>query len=368
MTNPTSPTHRRPRAEFWHAAGALAALATVTAAYAVWLGLRNPTVVGLSFLMIVLLVAAASTLRVAVATSVLALLALNYFFMPPVGTFRLEDPENWVALLVFLVVSYVGSRLSVMARERAALVVERQEADRMRQSAELKSALLSSLGHNLKTPLTAITVATDNLRANWASEDQRREQLDLVASEVARLNRLFQNVVDMARIETGGVAPAPEWVHLADIVDAALQQVERALVHHPLDLDIDVAGTVRVDPRLTAAALAHVLENAGQYAPPGSPISVSAQFAGGELRLAVRDRGQGIAAEDLQSVFEQFYRGAGAGRRSFGTGMGLAITRGLLAAQGGQVRAGNHPGGGAQFTMTIPSSLRADSPAGREAP
>lgn len=368
MKTPVSGTHLPPRVEAWHVAGALVALAVVTVAYEVWLGLRNPTVVGLSFLMIVLLVAAASTLRVAVATSVLALLTLNYFFMPPVGTFVLEDPENWIALLVFLVVSVVGSRLSVMARERAALVEERQEADRRRQSAELKSTLLSSLGHDLKTPLTAITVATDNLRANWASDEQRREQLDLVASEVARLNRLFQNVLEMAHIETGAVTPAPEWVHLADIVDAAVRQVEQALVDHPLDVDVDVAGAVRVDPRLTAVALAHVLENAGQYAPPGTPITVSAQFAGGELRLTVRDRGHGVAQEDLESLFEQSYRGAGAGRRSFGTGMGLAITRGLLAAQGGQVRAGNHPGGGAEFTMTIPSALRADAPAASEAP
>jgi len=349
-------------------AGALAALAIVTAAYEVWLGVSNPTVVGLSYLLIVLLVAAISTLRVAVAASVLALLSLNYFFMPPVGTFMLEDPENWIALFVFLVVSVVGSRVSVMARERAALVGQRQEADRMRQSAELKSALLSSLGHDLKTPLTAIRVATDNLRANWASDEERREQLDVVVSEVARLNRLFQNIVDMARIETGSVAPAPEWVDLADIVDAALQQAAQALGTHPLDLQLDATGAIRVDPRLTAAALAHVLENAGQYTPPETPITVSGRFDGRELRLQVRDRGRGIAAEDLQNLFEQFYRGSGVRRRSFGTGMGLAIARGLLAAQGGRVRVENHPGGGAEFTMTIPSALRAESPAEPEAP
>ena len=344
------------------------ALAALTAAYEVWLGLRNPTVVGLSYLMVVLLVAAASTLRVAVGTSAVAVLALNYFFLPPVGTFFLEDPENWVALLAFLVVSVVGSRVSVLARERAALVEDRQEADRMRQSAELKSALLSSLGHDLKTPLTAIMVATDNLRANWASDHERREQLDIVASEAARLNRLFRNIVEMARIETGAVAPAPEWVYLPDIVDAALRQVEQTLLSHPLDLRLDIAGAVRIDPRLTAAALAHVLENGGQYAPPGTPVTVSAQFTGGELRLAVRDRGRGIAPEDLQNLFEQPYRGSGAGRRSFGTGMGLAIARGLLAAQGGRIRAENHPEGGAEFTMTIPSALRAETPADPGAP
>jgi K+-sensing histidine kinase KdpD len=368
VTRSSSASYRRLPGEPGYLAAGLAALAGVTAVYEVWLGLRNPTVVGLSYLMIVLLVAASSTLRVAVATSVLAVLALNYFFLPPVGTFALEDPENWIALFVFLVVSVVGSRVSVMARERAALVEERQEADRMRQSAELKSALLSSLGHDLKTPLTAIMVATDNLRARWASDEERREQLEVVTSEVARLNRLFQNIVDMARIQTGAIAPAAEWVSLADIVDAALQQASPSLGGHPLDLRLDVAGAVLVDPRLTAAALAHVLENAGQYAPSGTTVTVSARFDGGELCLAVRDRGHGIAEEDLQNLFEQFYRGSGAGQRSFGTGMGLAITRGLLSAQGGRVRVENHPGGGALFTLTIPSALRAEGLPEPEAP
>ena len=117
--NLKSPTRLRPRAELGQAAGALAALAIVTATYETWLGVSNPTVVGLSYLLIVLIVAAVSTLRAAVATSVVALLALNFFFMPPVGTLTLQDPQNWVALLVFLAVSVVASRLSLMARSRA---------------------------------------------------------------------------------------------------------------------------------------------------------------------------------------------------------------------------------------------------------
>jgi len=340
---------------------ALMALAVITAAYEAWLGVRNPTVVGLSYLLVVLLVAAVSTLRVAVATSVLALLALNYFFMPPVGTLMLEDPQNWVALFVFLVVSVVGSRLSVISRERAALLQERQEAERMRQSAELKSALLSSLGHDLKTPLTAITVASDNLRAGWASDEQRREQLEIIVAEVARLNRLFQNIVDMARIDTGAVAATREWVHPSDVVDAAILQVRQALRDHPLDINVDAAGPVQIDPRLTSAALAHVLENAGQYAPAGTPVTVSARVDDEGLRLSVRDRGPGIAPQDFQYLFEQFFRGSGAGRRAFGTGMGLAIARGLLAAESGRIRAENHPEGGAQFTMTVPTPVRADA-------
>jgi two-component system sensor histidine kinase KdpD len=469
------------------------------------LGVRNPTVVGLSYLLIVLLVAAVSTLRVAVVTSVLALLALNYFFMPPVGTFTLEDPQNWVALFVFLAVSVVASRLSLMARnraeealarrdelgrlfdlsrdillttdsreaidelarhmarrfgldyvgiclpvpegwrvhgssdsvtleraeldtalakargalefdahtrsygghllhalpdglvvtlvplrlgmravgllaaagrpvesgtldaiagltaiaiERAKMLEERRDAERVRQGADLKSALLASLGHDLKTPLTAITVAADNLRAAGSSDGLRRDQLDVIETEVTRLNRLFQNIVDMARIETGAINAEREWVHPAEIVDAAIQEVQHALESHALELDVDTPGSVQVDPRLTSAALAHLLENAGQYAPAGTPITITARADETGLTLSVRDRGPGIAPQDVQHLFEQFFRGAGAQHRSFGTGMGLAITRGLLAAEGGRVWAENHPDGGACFTLNIPTPVR----------
>jgi len=486
-------------------AGALAALAIVTAAYEAWLGVSNPTVVGLSYLLIVLLVAAISTLRVAVATSVLALLALNYFFMPPVGTLTLDDPQNWVALLVFLAVSVVASRLSLMARsraeealarrdelgrlfdlsrdilltsdsreviddlarhmarrfgfdyvsiclpepagwrvhassdavtlerpeldkalakargalefdaytrsygghlvsmlpdgmavtlvplrlgmravgllaaagravesgtldaiagltaiaiERAKMLEERRDADRIRQGAELKTALLASLGHDLKTPLTAISVAAGNLRAAGTTDELRRDQLDVIRVEVSRLNRLFQNIVDMARIETGAIDARREWVHPAEIVDAAIQQVQHTLESHPLELDVDTPGSVQVDPRLTSAALAHLLENAGQYAPAGTPITITARHDETGLTLSVRDRGPGIAPQDLEHLFEQFFRGAGAQHRSFGTGMGLAITKGLLAAEGGRAWAENHPDGGACFTLSIPTPIR----------
>ena len=115
---------------------------------------------------------------------------------------------------------------------------------------------------------------------------------------------------------------------------------------------------MRLDPRLTSAALAHVLENAGQYSPPGSVITVGVALTGGELRITVRDRGLGIASSDLDRLFERFYRAATAREQRFGTGMGLAITRGLLTAEGGRVSAENHPGGGAVFTIAVPVDTR----------
>jgi two-component system sensor histidine kinase KdpD len=491
--------------ECWHLAAGTLALAAMTFTYRGLAGITNPTVVGLSFLLVILLIAAASTFRVAVAASVTAVLSLNYYFLPPVGTLNIADPDYWLALAVFLTVSFVASRLSLVARQRAddatarrdelsrlfdlsrdillttdsrdavtvfaaymarrfgldyvciclpgaddwhlhrsgadvtlerrdldlalatakgalefdaetrtygghrrvatasgvevllvplrlgtravgllatagrtvepgaldaiaglaAIAIERvkfleerQSAERHRQEAELKSALLASLGHDLKTPLTAITVAANNLSASWLTESQRVEQLDVVVSEVERLNRLFQNIVDMARIDTDGVNAEREWVHPTDIVEAAAQQVQHALLQHDLHIHADSAPIVQVDPRLTSAALAHLLENAGRYAPAGTPIVVTARVASDALTVSVQDSGPGISAQDLPHLFDRFYRGVNARRLAFGTGMGLAITRGLLAAQGGRVWAENAPGGGACFTLQIPAATR----------
>ena len=482
-------------------AAALAAIAAITLLYAAWLHVSNATTVAMTFLLVVLVAAATSRLLVAVVTSLAAMLCFNFFFLPPVGTLTIADPQNWAALIAFLAVSLVASNLSSVARaradeatarrdevarlfdlsrdvllmtdsrdamsllarfiarrfdleyvavcqrrgehweiaeggslsiavppgqlalvltsaeevlefdarnrtyaghrtitvddrdvrlvplrlgtkpigvlaasgrpvdpgsldalggvaaiaiERAQLLEERKAAELARQSEELKSALLASLGHDLRTPLTAIRVAASNLQASWLGEAERREQADVVLTEVERLTRLFEDILDMARLDAGAVSTEPQWVHPSQIVDAAREHVERALSRHPLETGGAEEDTlVRLDPRLTAAALAHLLENAARYSPPGSPINVTTDLKDGNLVIVVRDRGPGIAAADLPRLFERFYRGAQA-RTVSGTGMGLSIARGLLAVERGRIWAENRADGGAQFTIAVP--------------
>lgn len=353
------------------------AVAAVTAAYVLWIGTSNHTIAALSYLLVVLVVSSLSTLWIAISASILAFLCFNFFFFPPVGTFRIDYAEDWITLFTLLAVSVVASQLSARARrraqeamaqrdelsrlldERARLLKDREDAEVVRRSNELKSALLAALSHDLRTPLTAVTVAANNLKASWLSEEERREQTDIVLAELGRLNRLFQNLVDMARIEINAVAAEQEWVQPAEIVEAAVRQVEHALHQHRVELDVTVDKTlVRLDPRLTSAALAQLLENAAHYSPASSPITVQVVLSADEVQIAVRDHGMGIAPEDLDHVFDRFYRGKNNSQHQFGTGMGLAIVRGLLAAQGGRAVAQNLPDGGSAFTITIPTETR----------
>jgi two-component system sensor histidine kinase KdpD len=177
------------------------------------------------------------------------------------------------------------------------------------------------------------------------------------------LTRLFQNLLEMARIDGGAIATDSRWTHPSEIVAAARDQVGQTLQKHKLEVTIAPDVPVRLDPRLTATALAHLLENAAQYSPAGSPIQVAARVGHGGLTIAVRDRGAGIGAADLPRLFERFYRGDAARSRTSGTGMGLWIVRGLLAAEHGQVWAENGVGGGAQFTMTVPAQSQNALPA-----
>ena len=248
--------------------------------------------------------------------------------------------------------------LAAIAIERAQFLDERNTAELARQSVALKSALLASLGHDLRTPLTAIRVAAGNLQASWPDEQQRREQSELIMAEVDQLTRLFQNILEMARIDAGAITQDTRWVAPSEIVEAARSRVEHALRGRAVDLSGESERLVRLDPRLTAAALSHLLENAAQYSPVGSPIDVRASVTDDGLMIAVRDGGPGIAASDLPHVFERLYRGVNAKQRRSGTGMGLAIARGVLAVERGRIAAENCADGGARFTIVVPAEVK----------
>ena len=160
-----------------------------------------------------------------------------------------------------------------IAIERAQFLGEREAAELVRQKADLAATLLASLSHDLRTPLTAIRVAVENLRGELPAEE-RREQAGAAMAELDRLTRLFQDILDMARIDAAAIHVDRQWVAAADVVDAAVAHVRHALEGHALRVDADADWTVEIDPRLASVALSHLLENAAQYSPPDREIFV----------------------------------------------------------------------------------------------
>lgn len=344
----------------------VAALAAVAATVALLMLIPgvNPTTAGFALLVLVLVAATVGPLWIAITVAVASTLSFNYFFFPPVGTFAIAEPHNWVSLVAFLVAAIVGSNLSAAAQERARIAVERAQfleereaAEIERQRGELASTLLASLSHDLKTPLTVIRMAIENLRGDLPA-DGRLAQANAAAVELSRLSRLFEDLLDMARIDAAAVPVLQEWVTPADVVDAALAHVRHAVDGHAIRVDADVDRAVKIDARLASVALAHLVENAARYSPADRDIVVDARIHADGVKITVTDHGPGLDPGDLEHLFERFYRGQRAQQTAPGTGMGLAITRGLLTAISGRVWAENAAQAGARFSMVIPGPIR----------
>jgi two-component system sensor histidine kinase KdpD len=245
-----------------------------------------------------------------------------------------------------------------IALERLDFLEERAGAELSRQRADLASALLASLSHDLRTPLTAIRTAISNLDSGELLDDQRQDQARVAAGQIDRLTRLFDSILDMARIDTGTIRPQRSWTTPAEVVEAGVRHAGTALTGRDLRIDAADDTAVQIDPRLATSGLSHLLENAARYAPEG-PIHVRAWTDDEGFRIEVRDTGPGLQSAELEHLFKPFFRGQVFRQRTTGTGMGLAITRGLIGADGGRVWAENVvPAGGAAFNIAIPAPTR----------
>jgi two-component system, OmpR family, sensor histidine kinase KdpD len=249
--------------------------------------------------------------------------------------------------------------------DQAALALERtnlaQDLDHARLLAEtdrLRSALLTSISHDLKTPLASIIGAISSLRTySKAYDETAKEQLmETVQEEAERLNRFIANLLDMTRLESGAVEPRLTLTDLSEVVGSTLKRAAAILADHRVEVhlapDLPMA---RIDFVLFEQVLFNLLDNAAKYAPAGTVIDVSGRRQGERLVLQVQDEGEGIPPEDLERIFDKFYRVHAADRRRAGTGLGLAICRGFVEAMGGSIQATNRADrSGAIFTVELP--------------
>lgn len=259
-------------------------------------------------------------------------------------------------------------RLLAALIDQAAIAIERirlaAEMDAARLAAEterLRSALLSSLSHDLKTPLASITGAATSLRQYGELYDAaaREELAATIQGEAERLSRFVANLLDMTRLRAGGIVLKREPVDLSEAVGAALQRMQGVLGEHRVAVDLPPGlPMLDLDVVLFEQVLINLLDNAAKYAPPGSTVAIGAACDGRKLELTVRDDGPGIPAGDLERVFEMFYRVTKGDRQRAGTGLGLSICRGFVEVLGGTIHAANQSDGpGAVFTITFPEAV-----------
>jgi two-component system sensor histidine kinase KdpD len=442
----------------------------------------NPTTVALTLLLLVLLLAAEWGLRYAIAVSVVATAAYNFFFLPPVGTFTINDPQNWLALFAFLFTGIVASRLAERARQQAKDARARQhelealfrlsrellqtesvsdlvavvpaavastasatssllylvDGDRLyqagpksvssveiphlqqlatslpsvtesgdelqipirtgvrpkgvlvvrnaglsiataeaigslvsisidraqavegvakneaaKESERLRALILDSITHQLRTPLTSIKGAATALLNGNVAEPDSHELLTIIDEESDRLNQLVSEAVEMAQLDSHQVQMHFAPVNVLEMFDDARQACSWVEEKHELHVDVPADLQVQADATMLEKVMCNLLENAAKYSREGSPITVTAEPAGDQVVLSVADRGAGIDPSEQALIFERFYRGRSQSLGTFGTGMGLAISRAIVEAHGGSINVTSQPERGSVFTITL---------------
>jgi two-component system sensor histidine kinase KdpD len=441
----------------------------------------NNTTVALTLLLVIFGISTWWGLLEATIASVAAVLGFNYYFLPPVGSFAIRDPQNWVALTAFLVTAVMASQLSARAKRRTQEAVERRReveglyalsqslllsgsartasqdlvapvvkilgvtaaafhakltretfrwgpgdpliadeqlqavrdetlidrvrgfaivpvrlggqalgnlgltgtlpsdavlnavahlvaigierartleeasrAEAARQSEVLKSALLDALAHDFKTPLTSIKAAVTSLLGQ-SRPDADRELMTIIDEEADRLNRMVAEVLELVRIEAGKLHLEKRPQNVGEIIVATLAELKPVLQDRPIEVRLqDDLPAAHADFEFVQQVLKQLLDNALKYSPPGSPLTISARGDDGRVVVSVADRGSGIDEREQMRIFDKFFRAREHRFRVPGTGMGLAIAKGIVEAHGGKIWVTSEPGQGSMFSFALP--------------
>lgn len=442
----------------------------------------NPTTVALTFLVAVLLASAYWGLRYALVLALGATASFNFFFLPPIGTFTIADPHNWMALFAFLVTALVASNLAERARREAerakqrrleverlyslsqrllasenvldllnalplyvqetfavqsvavmaadqssvyrsspdaavdenalrsillrgepisqggvsyvplrlgvrtvgalgvagyelsretldalgglaGLAIERARAlealsknRAMQENERLRSALLDSVTHEFRTPLTSIKASVTTLLSSAAlDDDSKKELMTVIDEETDRLNRLVGEAAEMAQLDSGMFKLDLQPHFIPEALHPALEDAKASLEGHPVTIDLaSDLPAVRMDVQRIREVLMHLLENAGKYSDPGVPVTVTSEVQADKVATSVADRGPGIDSFEQSLIFEKFYRGQLQQTVAPGTGMGLAIAKVIVEAHGGTIGVVSQVGSGSIFSFSLP--------------
>jgi two-component system sensor histidine kinase KdpD len=306
-------------------------------------------------------------------SALLSALAFNWFHIPPTGQLEIAADKDAVALVAFVIVALASSSLAEMARARAAeaergreetervlarlreladerdrMEAEAIEAGALRRSDELKTALLRSVSHDLRTPLTSIIAAGTALDSPTLTEPERHELSEAVVEQGQRLAHLVENLLDVSRLESGSVQSRREPIDLAGVLEAARESLgdDGALVKFGIGSDIP---ELVADPVQLERAFANLLVNAVRYG-EGREVLVRSREVGGRLVVRIVDQGPGVPEGERERIFEPFYRREG----GQGSGLGLSIARGFIEANAGEIAVESMPGQGSTFVVSFP--------------
>ena len=302
--------------------------------------------VALVLLLVVLGASAAGGRALGLVIAATSFILFDLLFLAPYGTLVVANPLDWLVLVAFLVTSVVAAQLLVRAQEQS-------ERARLHEADKLKDALIASVSHDLRTPLTTIKALAHDLSALG---DERAQMIEV---EADRLNRFVRDLLDLSRLSAGALPLQIELNAVDELIGGALQAVEGTPAARRIVVELPEDGTLlvgRFDLSYAIRVLVNLIENAEKYSPSESEVTVRARRDGPRLLIAVADRGPGVAASETERVFTPFYRTPDAPSDAGSAGLGLSIARRLADAQGGALFYAAREGGGSVFTLQLPAA------------
>ena len=285
-------------------------------------------------------------------SSALSAFIWNFFFIPPVFTFQIRQTEDLLMFLLYFLVAMLNAVLTFKIRTAEKQALEKEEREK---TIKLYNTLLNSLTHELRTPIATILGSVDTLSESRGklNIDQENHLLHAINSSGLRLNRQVENLLSMSRLESGMFKPNPDWCDMRELVSSTLRKMEHPRVADVMILPSEELPLVKIDHGLMEQIVHNILHNAMQYSTTEGSIRVALNYQKDAIELTISDDGPGFPEDEIENVFDKFYRLPQT--KTGGSGLGLSIVKGFVEAQKGTVSLENSSFGGAVFHVIIPA-------------
>jgi two-component system sensor histidine kinase KdpD len=311
-------------------------------------------VVALVLLVVVSLMAMTFEILPVLMAAVLSALILNFFFIPPYFTFHIDNSEDLLLFLIYLIVALLNAVLTYRIRRVEKIARDKEEKE---NSLKLYNTLFNSLSHELRTPIATILGAVDTLKENKSrlSTENQMELLSEIDIASIRLNRQVENLLNMSRLETGTLKLKQDWCDVNELLFSVIQKLQQVpqsrKIEFPENEDLPL---FKLDSGIMEQVIHNIIYNAIQYTPENSLISISAQYIDEKLTIIISDNGNGFSEDEIPFLFNKFYRSPDS--KAGGTGLGLSIVKAYIEAHHGTITAENNLPQGAKFTIQLPAA------------
>ena len=331
----------------------LIAVLAVSAAGLLLHGIVGYKMVGFIQLLLISILALSFEILPVLASAFISALIWNYLFIPPRFNFEIDNSEDIIFFLMYFVIAGIHTALTFKIRKAEKQAAEKEEKEK---TIKLYNTLINSISHELKTPISSLLIGIDSLKNENTIQDENQRKVLINELEIAavRLNRQVENLLNVSRLESGFLKIKTDWCDLNELIQNLINKYFSSIKTHKIHFEANERlPLLKLDHGLIEIVIHNIVLNSVQHTPEGSEIKIKTDFIANHLKIYISDNGKGFQYNEIDFIFEKFYRGS----HSFsgGTGLGLSIAKGYTEAHQGAIKVNNIDTGGAKFTISIPT-------------